>query len=169
MAKEIRQLPEVTAPATTDWYILQKSSNNQTSKVSGSNMIPNGSVDNTKLSTTVGEPGGNWKPWTPTITATTGTFTTLTTTAEYTLIGKTCFYHIKVIENNIGTASGNFIFTIPLTANINASYGLCGTGREDAITGNTLLVRYQDNTHFFTSSAIAANYQLVISGFYPIA
>jgi len=38
MAKEIRQLPEVTAPATTDWFIIQKSSNNQTSKVSGVNI-----------------------------------------------------------------------------------------------------------------------------------
>ena len=49
MAKEIRQLPEVTAPATTDWYILQKSSNNQTSKISGANLIPDGSVTNDAL------------------------------------------------------------------------------------------------------------------------
>jgi len=49
MTKEIRQLPEVTTPATTDWYVLQKSSNNQTSRVSGENVIPGGSIKSPKL------------------------------------------------------------------------------------------------------------------------
>lgn len=49
MTKEIRQLPEVTTPATTDWYILQKASNNQTSKISGANLIPANSVTNAAL------------------------------------------------------------------------------------------------------------------------
>lgn len=44
MTKEIRQLPEVTAPVATDWFMIQKSSNNQTSKVSGENMVPTGSL-----------------------------------------------------------------------------------------------------------------------------
>lgn len=49
MSKEIRQLPEVTTPATTDWYVLQKSSNNQTSRISGENLIPPTSVKSPML------------------------------------------------------------------------------------------------------------------------
>lgn len=47
--REIRQLPEVTSPSTGDWYLLQKASNNQTSKVSGANLIPADSVTDDEL------------------------------------------------------------------------------------------------------------------------
>lgn len=49
MTKEIRQLPEETVTTTSDWYILQKASNNQTSKVSGTNLVPASSIQDSKL------------------------------------------------------------------------------------------------------------------------
>lgn len=57
MAKEIRQLPEETTPVATDWFMLQKSSNNQTSKITRTNML---SIRNTDLNTTAGDLGGAW-------------------------------------------------------------------------------------------------------------
>lgn len=50
MSKQIKELPEVTTPATTDWYLMQKSSNDQTSKISGTNLIPPASINGDRLS-----------------------------------------------------------------------------------------------------------------------
>lgn len=72
--------------------------------------------------------------WTPTATAPSGTFTTVTTSGTYTRIGNTVRAGFKVTVSNIGTATAiNFIGGLPFTssANNNASCAF----REQVNTG----------------------------------
>lgn len=109
--------------------------------------------------------GAAWETWTPTITASTGTFTTITVNrARYGLINKIVIGTIDFTVTSIGTASGTPRFTLPITASGYAAGGGIGSYRETDVTGiigitslfNTTsgqLLRY-DNT-----AVIGANYR----------
>ena len=51
-----------------------------------------------------------WRSWTPTLTNFTGTVNV----ARYTLVGKTCYFYIKVTQGP--TVSGRHTFSLPLPA-----------------------------------------------------
>jgi hypothetical protein len=74
-----------------------------------------------------------WTSYTPTITAGSGTFTSVTaTTCKYKRIGKIVFViqQINIITN--GTAAGSVIATLPFTG---VGDRFVGTYRESAVTG----------------------------------
>ena len=52
---------------------------------------------------------------TPTITAGSGTFTTVSATGRYDVWGKTVFYHVTITPTNIGTAATSVIVPLPFT------------------------------------------------------
>jgi hypothetical protein len=114
--------------------------------------------------------GGAWTSYTPTITANTGSFTTVSGTGLYSQIGKVVFYTVQVTITTNGTAAGNIRFTLPLTAKTN---DYVGTGRENAVTGvqlissvnNTLgIIRKYDNSY-----PGGTGYQIVVTGMYEAA
>jgi hypothetical protein len=86
-----------------------------------------------------------WTAWTSTVTATSGTFTTLgTITARYKKIGKTVFFYLSVPITTNGSAAGVILATLPFTA-ANFSYQMV-SGRENGITGGPLSGRIPQNT-----------------------
>jgi hypothetical protein len=105
--------------------------------------IADGNVTNAKLSTTAGEPGGAWTAWTPTISATTGSFTTTSAAGRYIKIGKTVHFTIAVTITTVGTGSGAR-FTLPVIAQ--TAVGTVGYYRERAVTGLTGVITLASTT-----------------------
>jgi hypothetical protein len=72
--------------------------------------------------------------WTPTVSAPSGAFTTVTTSGTYTKIGNLVRASFSVVINNIGTATAmNFIGALPFTSSSGAPSS--GAVREFANTG----------------------------------
>ena len=105
--------------------------------------------------------------WTPTVAATSGTITTVTTpTAEYTRIGPAVFFTIVITVTDNGTGSGGLTFTLPgtplyagacvgrNTANGNAALGMWGTTSTVSVA-----------THA-AAYPVATGHSLRLSGFY---
>ena len=80
--------------------------------------------------------------YTPTVTASSGTLTTVTATGNYTKIGRQVTANMSITLTNIGTASGALYATLPFTAGLFPSVG---AGREDNTTGFELQVRIQSS------------------------
>jgi hypothetical protein len=80
---------------------------------------------------------GQWQPWTPIITAVTGTFTTVASSGYYTTIGKTFICEIKINITTNGTAGTAIKFSLPaVDKNQLAADYAAGVARESAVTGN---------------------------------
>ncbi len=80
------------------------------------------------------EIGGVWKNWTPTVTAMSGTFTTVSASGSYSAIGNVVAITIAITITTNGTAAGAVIVTLPFTVNNQTIL----VGRENAATGNML-------------------------------
>ena len=72
--------------------------------------------------------------YTPTITSTGGTPTTVTATGSYSQSGKYVVLNVKVTITNAGTATGSIIFTLPISAK-SGSLQSNGAAMEAAATG----------------------------------
>ena len=92
--------------------------------------------------------GAAWEPWTPTITATVGTFTSTTVTfARYSQVQKliTCQFKVNIVT--VGTASGLLVMTLPKTmvASFTAG-GTLGTYREVSVGGGGFMIALDATT-----------------------
>lgn len=107
--------------------------------------------------------------FTPTVTASSGTFTTVSATGAYTKIGRVVNFSIEITITTVGTASGAVIATLPFTP---AVANCASMGRERNVTGYSLqgtissgsanmTIQKYDNSSIITSSAI-----LVMTGAY---
>ena len=114
-----------------------------------------------------------WKTYTPTITASSGTFTTTTATGSYRLFGKSLSFELDIHITTVGSASGTIIATLP--ASLTAKHNCCVSGREFSINGflcnvsitaaaNLMSIAKYDNT-----SIIGAGAELVVCGCIEIA
>jgi len=91
--------------------------------------------------------------WTPTITAGTGTPTTVTVNAaNYTKIGRVVVVNIDFSVVAIGTAAGSLTFTLPFSHS--GSSIPCGAFRENVSTGNMGQIYYGSAT---TASCLMYN------------
>lgn len=81
-----------------------------------------------------------WGSFTPTVTAGSGTFTTVSATMNYKLIGKTCVFRAVVTITTNGTAATDVRFTLPADAVPKVGIPV-GVGRASAVSGKTLLVQ----------------------------
>ena len=110
--------------------------------------------------------------WTPTITATSGTFTTVSATGSYTKVGRAVVIRVSITITTVGTASGGVVFTLPFTAN--STGGWVCAGRENNSTGKMLqaLIAGSATTatafNYDNTSTIGAGFALIISGTYWI-
>lgn len=115
--------------------------------------------------------GDAWTAWTPTVTATTGTFTTVSGAGQYIAVGKLIIWSATVTITTAGTAAGTLLFTLPVTAVANRPLGgglITATGAIVSVsvatsgtTGRSL--RYDGVT------PIASGYTLLLSGTYEAA
>lgn len=86
-----------------------------------------------------------WTAWTPTVSASSGTFTTLgTVTARYKQIGKTVFFYITIPITTNGTAAGFVQATLPIAAANTTTQS--AQGRDTGLTGKQLSARILQNT-----------------------
>jgi len=102
---------------------------------------------------------GRWISYTPTLTASAGTFTSTTTTGAYTMYGKTVHARIKIVVTTVGTATGGMIVTLPVNT---STQQMMGYGREDVSTGMMLQARWNSSSQcqiwrYDNASVIAAN------------
>lgn len=119
-------------------------------------------LDNTAFST-----------YSPTVTASTGTFTSVSATGRYKQIGKTVFVEIVITVTTAGTAANTLQVTLPVAEHATAAYAISGRNSNGiAITGLTLggaggaglgILRY-DNT-----AIIASGVTYTVSGIYEAA
>lgn len=100
------------------------------------------------VATAIANAGVNavWIPWTPTVTAGSGSFTAVSGSGRYIQIGRTVFFKCDITITTIGTGSG-CSFTLPIAAQ--TTTGHIGSAREDATTGNAGTIK-------LNSSAVSA-------------
>lgn len=72
--------------------------------------------------------------YTPTVTASVGTFTTVSATGVYTKIGRVCWYTVIIVITTNGTAAGLVRATLPFTSTSDET----AYGRETQATGMSL-------------------------------
>jgi hypothetical protein len=123
-------------------------------------------------------PSYAWTSYTPTVTASTGTITSTTSSAQYLQIGKMMVVSIDVLITNAGTGSGNLRVTVPVNiVNGNVNGRFTGYGTETAATGKALQVACDANaanTYFsmrfydFTT-CIATNNRINATFIYEVA
>lgn len=146
-----------TVPAGTDWLFTCNAITGTTA-ASWSNSYVGASaapVDNTA-----------WTAYTPTVTSSVGTFTTVTPTGRYKLIGKLCTVAVAVGINSVGTAAGTMYVTLPftaassLTAFVGVSYNVNAPSSGSAIIYLDLtkmaILKYDGNTQIMGSQTVVA-------------
>ena len=112
--------------------------------------------------------------YTPVVMAASGTFTTVSATGRYRIIGKLVFIQITVTITTNGTAAGDVIATLPFASVNVASAAHVLAGRANAVSGKmlqgiintnsgTVAIFNYDNTY-----PGASGETLVLSGFYEI-
>lgn len=139
---------QIRGYASENWTASAQGSNLRfyTNPVGGSSVVERMRIDSEGLITAGSGSGtslGAWTSYTPTITAGTGTFTTVSASGKYCQIGKivVCKFTITITTN--GTAAGGILATLPVTA----ASGLIstGSGRENSVVGKMLQV-YNSST-----------------------
>lgn len=109
--------------------------------------------------------------WTPTITASSGTFTATSATGNYTRIGRMMHIAVKITITTVGTASGALISSLPL---ISSTSDCVMFGREINNTGNSCQGTITNGTtqvniqRYDNQSIIGAGNIIVISGSYLV-
>ena len=110
-----------------------------------------------------GDNGSAWTAYSPTVTAGSGAFTTVSAAGRYKTIGKTV--HVEVTITTIGTAATSMLFTLPLASQsgavlsgINASTGATVSGLVGA--SGVVVFRYDG------AFPAAAGNQFTLSGVY---
>jgi hypothetical protein len=114
-----------------------------------------------------GDSGTAWTAYTPVVTATSGTITTLgAVSGRYKTLGKTVFVQMDITITTNGTGTGAVVATLPVTSVF--FYIVCG--REAALLGkmlqgiinaNTVSIFNADNTYPGSNGA-----RLIMSGLY---
>jgi len=99
-----------------------------------------------------------WTSYTPTVTATGGTFTTVSASGKWTRVGKLCVTQFRVTITNNGTASGQVLVTAPFTSSNSFATNFCGAGRETAAVGFTTTPRIANNDSTFYITKVDGTY-----------
>src|SRR5690349_7449505 len=73
-----------------------------------------------------------WTTYTPTVTASVGTYTTVAGAGHYVKMGKIVFLQLVITITTNGTAAGQAIVTLPFTASANPNVM---AGRENNVSG----------------------------------
>lgn len=118
---------------------------------------------------------GDWVSYTPTVTALSGTFTTVSATGAYSQIGKTIFVRFTVTITTNGTAGTAVVITLPASINSGTTDNSgIGGAREKTVTGNFCQVVTQGSSQasiFTTTNGYPGANNAIIAGscFYEVA
>jgi hypothetical protein len=108
--------------------------------------------------------------YTPTLSATAGTFTSATVTGRHKLIGKVCHVLINIGITTNGTAGGSIRVTLPFTK---AGFDTTAIYRETAVTGamGQILVSGSHANYFSSGNSYPGGngYNLISSFMYEVA
>lgn len=113
-----------------------------------------------------------WTTYTPTVTAGSGTFGSVSATGAYLLTGKTVLFAVTVTITTVGTASGTIVVSLPtgtakraamIPVGETALAGTIGVGRIAAGATSMVIIRYD------VGSLISAGHVVTGSGVYEIA
>lgn len=77
-----------------------------------------------------------WSTFTPTITAGSGTFTTVSASGRYKQVGKVVYVSISIVITTNGTAATSVLATLPVSANASAAPTFQGRG--NVVSGKQL-------------------------------
>jgi len=115
-----------------------------------------------------------WFSYTPSVSAGTGSFTTVSATGKYKISGHICFASMTITITTNGTAANYTLASLPATAHITPVYSFFG--RETLVTGKMLqgqVTGSRVNDVFirdYTNAYCGGNgYLLNVSGWYEIA
>ena len=86
----------------------------------------------------------------PTITAATGSLTTVSATGNYTKVGRLVTFAVDITITNNGTGAGNIRSTLPFASSGIAQYG---AGRETSAVGFALTGTVVSSTVFLVKTA----------------
>ncbi len=126
-------------------------------------------------------PGSNGEPaalgaqqtWSPTVTAQSGSLTTVSATGRYSIIGNLCFIDVSIFITTAGTGSGVLNFTLPVPPAGGVALSML-YGRENFSTG-AMLQGYIEASpalarvfRYDGGSVIANSTQMLISASYFI-
>lgn len=129
----------LTLPTSTGNVVVDVATQTLTNKTLTSPILgtpTSGTLTNCTGLPTSGIAATAWTSYTPVITASTGSFTTVSATGAYQVIGKTCFVSINITITTVGSASGLIYATLPFTSAARIQIG--GWGMETSSTGNML-------------------------------
>lgn len=134
--------------------------------------VPPAATFNTHIRDNFKAIGDPWTAWAPTITAETGTFTTVSGAGRYLSAGKLTIFSLTITITNAGTASGGVRFPLPVTAQAAGLY--LGGGRENAATGVQLQAYTNSTTQgsiyrYDGATVIASARTLIVNGTYEAA
>lgn len=113
--------------------------------------------------------GLGWAPYTPTLTASAGTYTAASASGLYRIVDNIVFWQVTINITTVGTGTTP-IFTLPVPGgNIGNVY--LGYGRENNLTGNMLQVISVSTTTavvftYNNGSPAASGAGILVSGFY---
>jgi hypothetical protein len=107
-----------------------------------------------------------WTPYTPTIAAESGTFTSVAGTGKYKTVGKTTFIQIRIVITTNGTAATGVTATLPNTAAnpsvlVGANTNVSGLILFGLVSGASMIIRTYANTYPGQTGEV-----LVLSGVY---
>lgn len=94
--------------------------------------------------------------WTPSVTANSGSFTTVSATGDYTKIGRLVTAHVTITITTNGTAASTVNFSLPFTSASGHEYYGCGRERNStgvslsvavSASSSTAVIRKYDNSY----------------------
>lgn len=114
-------------------------------------------------------PQGAFTAYTPTVSAESGTFTTVSAQGRYQQTGKRVDFWLQVNVTTVGTAGGAVLASVPVTPASGANYQ--AAGRDGGVGGKVLQgsVLASGNLRILTYDAAApavSGSVLILSGFY---
>lgn len=118
--------------------------------------------------------GAAWTAYTPTITATTGTFTSVNASGVYKVIGKTVFFRVTINIVTIGSAAGRLLLPFPTggpNSVANYSVAINGTNQTShkAVTGQVFDDLTKISCNLYDGTFPGANDTINLAGFYELA
>jgi hypothetical protein len=118
-----------------------------------------------------GDSGTAWTAYTPTITANSGSFTTVSATGTYKTLGKTCWFTTAITITTAGTAGGFMGVSLPVTqvgATL-AAYGMEMNSTGYMVKGYIPASGVMQVTKYDNATIIGSGYLIRLTGTYETA
>ena len=112
-----------------------------------------------------------WTVYNPAVTASSGTFTSVSATGSFLTIGKLVHYTCTITITTVGTAAGSIVLPLPAGTAVRNAVGMGMASNLGKSVGYRILATGSsgDMTFYDNSSAIAAGNVIIVTGIYERA